>query len=100
MSRIWAEIQRDKHIFPYVQILVTKDGRTSDICEPLQFDFWSGGPSTDGFNRVTKKYMDVKAATGTNGKNIIQSALKGESKQQTQEVIVYLRENPDSYMVM
>ena len=44
--------------------------------------------------------MDVKAATGTNGKNIIQSALKGESKQQTQEVIVYLRENPDSYMVM
>lgn len=35
MSRIWAEIQRDKHIFPYVQLIVVQDGRTSDICEPL-----------------------------------------------------------------
>lgn len=35
MSRLWAEIQRDKEIFPYVQMVVVKDGRTSDICEPL-----------------------------------------------------------------
>lgn len=35
MSRLWAEIQRDKEIFPFVQIVVVKDGRTSDICEPL-----------------------------------------------------------------
>lgn len=35
MSRLWQEIQRDKHIFPYVQLDVVQDKRTSDICEPL-----------------------------------------------------------------
>ena len=35
MSRLWQEIQRDKHIFPFVQFDVVLDGRTSDICEPL-----------------------------------------------------------------
>lgn len=35
MSRMWQEIQRDKHIFPYVQLDVVQDGRTSDICAPL-----------------------------------------------------------------
>lgn len=35
MSRLWQEIQRDKHIFPYVQFDVVMDGKTSDICEPL-----------------------------------------------------------------
>ncbi|WP_327984882.1 phage minor head protein [Bergeyella porcorum] len=35
MSRMWQEIQRDKHIFPFVQFDVVKDGRTSDICSPL-----------------------------------------------------------------
>ncbi len=34
MSRMWQEIQRDKHIFPFVQFDVVKDGRTSDICSP------------------------------------------------------------------
>ncbi len=35
MSRMWQEIQRDKHIFPFVQFDVVMDGRTSDICSPL-----------------------------------------------------------------
>lgn len=35
MSRVWTETQRDKHIFPLVQFVVVKDGRTSDICSPL-----------------------------------------------------------------
>ncbi len=35
MSRLWQEIQRDKHIFPYVQFDVVMDKNTSDICEPL-----------------------------------------------------------------
>lgn len=35
MSRKWQEIQRDKHIFPYVQFKVTMDGHTSEICTPL-----------------------------------------------------------------
>ncbi|HLW61882.1 MAG TPA: minor capsid protein [Flavobacterium sp.] len=35
MSRLWAEIQRDKAIFPLAQFVVVKDGRTSDICAPL-----------------------------------------------------------------
>lgn len=35
MSRKWQEIQRDKHIFPFVQFKVTMDKRTSEICKPL-----------------------------------------------------------------
>jgi len=35
MSRLWQEIQRDKHIFPFAQFDVVRDGRTSDICAPL-----------------------------------------------------------------
>lgn len=35
MSRLWQEIQRDKHIFPFVQFDVVQDERTSDICKPL-----------------------------------------------------------------
>lgn len=35
MSRLWQEIQRDKHIFPYVQLKVVIDGHTSEICSPL-----------------------------------------------------------------
>lgn len=35
MSRLWQEIQRDKHIFPYVQLKVILDGHTSEICSPL-----------------------------------------------------------------
>ncbi|MCZ2084149.1 MAG: phage head morphogenesis protein [Flavobacteriales bacterium] len=35
MSRLWQEIQRDKHIFPFVQLKVTMDGHTSEICSPL-----------------------------------------------------------------
>lgn len=41
--------------------------------------------------------MDVKAATGTNGKNIIQSALKEASKQNASELVLYLKQEPDSY---
>lgn len=35
MARLWDEIQRDKHIFPYVQFIVVKDNHTSEICSPL-----------------------------------------------------------------
>lgn len=35
MSRLWMEIQRDKHIFPYVQLIVVQDDHTSEICSPL-----------------------------------------------------------------
>lgn len=35
MSRIWQDLQQTKEIFPYVQILVVKDDRTSDTCAPL-----------------------------------------------------------------
>lgn len=35
MSRLWNDIQRDKEIFPLAQFVVVKDGRTSDICNPL-----------------------------------------------------------------
>lgn len=35
MSRLWNDIQRDKAIFPLAQFVVVKDGRTSDICNPL-----------------------------------------------------------------
>lgn len=35
MSRLWAEIQRDKHIFPFIEFEVVKDGHTSEICTPL-----------------------------------------------------------------
>ncbi|MHC5353104.1 minor capsid protein [Myroides sp. LJL115] len=35
MSRIWQDLQRTKDIFPFVQMIVVKDGRTSDTCESL-----------------------------------------------------------------
>lgn len=35
MSRIWQDLQATKEIFPYVQIVVVKDDRTSDTCAPL-----------------------------------------------------------------
>lgn len=35
MSSHWFDIQRDKHLFPFLEFVVTKDGHTSDICEPL-----------------------------------------------------------------
>ncbi|AQX50628.1 hypothetical protein CMU11_12705 [Elizabethkingia anophelis] len=35
MSRLWQEIQRDKHIFPFVQFDVVMDDHTSEICSPL-----------------------------------------------------------------
>lgn len=35
MSRLWQEIQRDKHIFPFVQFDVVQDDHTSEICSPL-----------------------------------------------------------------
>ncbi|MDO5106127.1 minor capsid protein [Capnocytophaga sp.] len=35
MSGKWQEIQRDKHLFPFVQFKVIVDGHTSDVCKPL-----------------------------------------------------------------
>lgn len=35
MNRLWQEIQRDKHIFPFLQFDVVEDKHTSNICRPL-----------------------------------------------------------------
>ncbi|MDO5616512.1 MAG: minor capsid protein [Cruoricaptor ignavus] len=35
MTRKWLEIQRDKHLFPYVKFMVTMDDHTSEVCSPL-----------------------------------------------------------------
>jgi len=35
MSRLWMDVQRDKAIFPFVQMDVVMDGHTSEICKPL-----------------------------------------------------------------
>ncbi len=59
-----------------------------------------GDTNPDGFNLISKKYMDVKAPRGTNGKNIMQSGLKEASRQEAAELVIYLQKKPDSYRAM
>ena len=60
-----------------------------------------GKKNPDAFNLLTLKYVDIKVAESTNGKNAIQSALKEANKQGVSEVIVYftkqLESNRDVY---
>ena len=60
-----------------------------------------GKKNPDAFNLQTLKYVDIKVAESTNGKNAIQSALKEANKQGISEVIVYftkqLESNRDVY---
>ncbi|GIJ96642.1 hypothetical protein CAPN001_12110 [Capnocytophaga stomatis] len=34
-ASLWADIQKTKHLFPYLQFNVVLDGHTSEICKPL-----------------------------------------------------------------
>ncbi|CEN39347.1 minor capsid protein [Capnocytophaga cynodegmi] len=34
-ASLWSDIQKAKHLFPYLQFDVVLDGHTSDICKPL-----------------------------------------------------------------
>ncbi len=54
----------------------------------------------DALNLITKKFVDVKVANGTNGKNIIMNAMKGASKQGASELLLHLTKKPDSYRKM
>ena len=60
-----------------------------------------GKKNPDAFNLLSLKYVDIKVAESTNGKNAIQSALKEANKQEVSEVIVYftkqLESNRDVY---
>jgi hypothetical protein len=56
-----------------------------------------GKRNPDALNLVTNKFVDVKVAEGTNGKNIIMSAMKGASKQGASELLLHLIKKPDSY---
>jgi len=47
-----------------------------------------GNKNPDAFNLLTQQYADIKIATSTNGKNIIQGSLKTASKQGVSEVII------------
>lgn len=34
-ASLWADIQKYKHLFPYLQFSVVMDGHTSEVCKPL-----------------------------------------------------------------
>ena len=45
---------------------------------------------------LTLKYVDIKVAESTNGKNAIQSALKEANKQEVSEVIIHFTKELES----
>ena len=59
-----------------------------------------GSKNPDAFNLKTKQLVDIKVAETSNGKNIVQSALKEASKQGVEEVVIHLTKKPDSYRTM
>jgi SPP1 gp7 family putative phage head morphogenesis protein len=59
-----------------------------------------GNKNPDAMNIKTKQLVDIKVSETTNGKNIIQSALKEANKQGVKEVIIHLTKKPDSYRIM
>lgn len=59
-----------------------------------------GSKNPDALNLKTKQLVDVKVAETTNGKNIVQSALKEASKQGVEEVVIHLTKKPESYRTM
>lgn len=50
----------------------------------------------DAFNLINLRYVDIKVAENTNGKNAIQSALKEANSQNVSEVIIYFTKKLDS----
>ena len=50
----------------------------------------------DAFNLIDLRYVDIKVAESTNGKNAIQSALKEANSQNVREVIIYFTKKLDS----
>lgn len=59
-----------------------------------------GNKNPDAFNLVTKKFADIKNAEGTNGKNIVQSAIKEAKAQGVEELIIHLKNPTTSYRDM
>lgn len=59
-----------------------------------------GSKNPDALNLKTKQLVDIKVAETTNGKNIVQSALKEASKQGVEEVAIHLTKKPESYRTM
>jgi SPP1 gp7 family putative phage head morphogenesis protein len=59
-----------------------------------------GNKNPDALNLKTTQLVDIKVAETTNGKNIVQSALKEASKQGVSEVVIHLTKKPDSYRTM
>lgn len=55
-----------------------------------------GKKNPDAFNLLTLKYVDIKVAESTNGKNAIQSALKEANKQGGSEVIIHFTKELES----
>ena len=55
-----------------------------------------GNKNPDAFNLLTLKYVDIKVAESTNGKNAIQSALKEANKQEVSEVIIHFTKELES----
>lgn len=52
--------------------------------------------NSDAFNLIDLRYVDIKVAESTNGKNAIQSALKEANSQNVSEVIIYFTKKLDS----
>ena len=56
-----------------------------------------GNKNPDAFNLITMKYVDIKVSESSNGKNIIQSAMKEAHKQKVEELILRFIKKPISY---
>ena len=56
-----------------------------------------GNKNPDAFNLITMTYVDIKVAESSNGKNIIQSAMKEAHKQKVEELILRFIKKPISY---
>ena len=59
-----------------------------------------GAKNPDAINLITGKYADIKVGESDNGKNVIQSAMKGASGQKVNEAILHLTKDPNSYRQM
>ncbi|MFK8283489.1 phage minor head protein [Capnocytophaga canis] len=63
-----------------------------------------GQTNPDAFNLKTEKYVDVKVTESSNGKNVIQSALKEANRQGVKEVVIQftkeLTSNRDAFQVL
>lgn len=87
-----AEFKNNKRAFT---ILANQGGKYKML--PIIED---GLSNPDGFNKAAERFVDIKIATGNNGKNIIQSSLKVASKQGASEVVIHLQKTPESYRQM